>query len=140
MGFHLCINHLTVRRQPENAKCWCLCCVCQKSLVPQSLEILVFHGLKLLVVTPVDAMLRHTNQMKHTEQSVGQQPLPAQALLQQLAPPGDPNMDPVPELIPALEVHAKHQDFCCLGSAAALHPSLPTRGWWHCSDLASSPT
>jgi len=31
----------------------------------------------------VDAVLRHTTQMKHTEQNAGQQPLPVQALLQQ---------------------------------------------------------
>lgn len=36
-----------------------------------------------------------------------------------------------------LGLHAEHQGFCCLGSAAPLAPSLPTREWWHGWDPVS---
>lgn len=78
------------------------------------------------------AMLRHTKQMKHTE---GPQPLPLQLSYSKGAAGTSkgPQHRPVPELLPGLDVPAKHQEFHCLDSAAPQRspPTRALRHSWH---------
>lgn len=136
--FRLCINGLTMRTQSQCIECWRL--LDASALIGPSVFVAsVFSRVEAvggMLGDSVGSVLRHTNQMKHTEQTEGQQPLPVQLSYSKGAASTfkGPQLGPVPELLPGLDVHAKHQEFHCLGSAAPQR-SLPTQvlrhGWDH---------
>lgn len=122
----LCTNGLTVRTQSLCTECWRL--LHASALIGPS--VFVASGFSRIEAVggmlgdSVSAVLRHTNQVKHTEQNEGQQPLPVQPSYSKgvAGTSKGPQLGPVPELLPGLDVHAKHQEFRCW---ALLHPSVP---------------